>query len=164
MGSKTGLSEIPNVQIGSQSGGNVQIGSLPNMERFHLESSTAGSLEAQLRAGKSTCTGMPQKCRHGFLNCVSYFSKSNFPTADTPFLLSRFLTFRHLLYVINNATCIVIYRDVSVCIEGRFLQWGTLKEHDQVEKAAGGEMVCFLSHQVSSSEPSFITERARGYP
>ena len=70
------------------------------MERFHLESSTAGSLEAQLRAGKSTCTGMPQKCRHGFLNCVSYFSKSNFPTADTPFLLSRFLTFGHLLYVL----------------------------------------------------------------
>ena len=93
MGSKTGLSEIPNVQIGSQSGGNVQIGSLPNMERFHLESSTAGSLEAQLRAGKSICTGMPQRCRHGFLNRVSYFSKSNFPTADTPFLLLRFLTF-----------------------------------------------------------------------
>ena len=65
-------------------------------------------------------------------------------------------------YVINNA--IVIYRDVSVCIEGRFLQWETLKEYNQVEKAAGGEMVCFLSHQVSSSEPSFITERARGYP
>ena len=46
----------------SESGGNVQIGSLPNMERFHLGtvgSSTAGSLEAQLRAGKSTCTGMP---------------------------------------------------------------------------------------------------------
>ena len=43
----------------SESGGNVQIGSLPNMERFHLGSSTAGSLEAQLRAGKPTCTGMP---------------------------------------------------------------------------------------------------------
>ena len=43
----------------SESGGNVQIGSLPNMERFHLGSSTAGSLEAQSRAGKSTCTGMP---------------------------------------------------------------------------------------------------------
>ena len=50
----------------SESGGNVQIGSLPNMERFHhgfhlgtVGSSTAGSLEAQLRAGKSTCTGMP---------------------------------------------------------------------------------------------------------
>ena len=39
-----------------------------------------------------------QKCRHDFLNCVSYFSKSNFPTADTPFLLLRFLTFGHLLY------------------------------------------------------------------
>ena len=65
-------------------------------------------------------------------------------------------------YVINNA--IVVYRDVSVCTEGRPLQWGTLKEYNQVEKAAGGEMVCFLSHQVFSSEPSFITERARGYP
>ena len=46
----------------SESGGNVQIGSLPNMERFHLGtvgSSTAGPLEAQMRAGKSTCTGMP---------------------------------------------------------------------------------------------------------
>ena len=52
----------PFSKLVSESGGNVQIGSLPNMERFHLGtvgSSTAGSLEAQLRAGKSTCTGMP---------------------------------------------------------------------------------------------------------
>ena len=28
-------------------------------------------------------------------------------------------------------------------------------EKKQVEKAAGGEMICFLSHQVFSSEPSF---------
>ena len=105
MGSKTGLSEIPNVQIVSQSGGNVQIGPLPNMERSHLWGSTAGSLEAQLRAGKPTCISMPPKCRHGFLNCVSYFSKSNFSTADTPFLLSRFLTFGHLLYSVAHELC-----------------------------------------------------------
>ena len=52
----------PFSKLVSESGGNVQIGSLPNMERFHLGtagSSTAGSLEAQLRAGKSTYTGMP---------------------------------------------------------------------------------------------------------
>ena len=114
MGSKTGLSEIPNVQIGSQSGGNVQIGSLPNMECFHLGSSTAGSLDAQLRAGKSTCTGMPQKCRHGFLNCVSYFSKSNFPTADTPFLLSSFLAFGHLLYSTHQKHDIVDYKQYQI--------------------------------------------------
>ena len=45
----------------SESGGNVQIGSLPNIERFHLGtvgSSTAGSLEARLRAGKSTSVAL----------------------------------------------------------------------------------------------------------
>ena len=57
------------------------------------------------------------------------------------------------LELINSA--IMIYRDVSVCIEGRFLQWKTLKDYNQVEKAAGGEMIFFLSHQVFSSEPSF---------
>ena len=54
----------PFSKLVSESGGNVQIGSPPNiyMERFRLGtvgSNTAGSLEAQLRAGKSTCTGMP---------------------------------------------------------------------------------------------------------
>ena len=67
MGSKTGLSERdPGMSPNwfPKAAALVQIGSLPNMERFHLGivgSSTAGSsfLEAQLRAGKSTCTGMP---------------------------------------------------------------------------------------------------------
>jgi len=31
-------------------------------------------------------------------------------------------------------------------------------EKNQVEKAAGGEMICFLSHQVFSSEPKFYNE------
>ena len=56
----------PFSKLVSESGGNVQIGSLPNMERFHLGtvgSSTAGSLEAQLRPGKSTCTGLALACR-----------------------------------------------------------------------------------------------------
>ena len=34
----------------------------------------------------------------------------------------------------------------------------------KVEKAAGGEMICFLSHQAFSSEPSSITERASMEP
>ena len=62
----------PFSKLVSESGGNVQIGSLPNMERFHLGtigSSTADSLEAQLRAGKSTCTGMP-------LNDVDHLTKN----------------------------------------------------------------------------------------
>ena len=49
---------------------------------------------------------------------------------------------------------------------GPFLQWKTLKDYNynQVEKAARGEMICFLSQQVFSSEPSFITERASMKP
>ena len=64
MGSKTGLSERECLQIGFRKRRQCPnwITAKINMERFHLGtvgSSTAGSLEAQLRAGKSTCTGMP---------------------------------------------------------------------------------------------------------
>ena len=55
----------------------------------------------------------------------------------------------------------MIYRDVSACIEGPFFNNGKpfRKDYNRVENAAGGGMICFLSNQVFSSEPSFITEQ-----
>ena len=87
----------PFSKLVSESGGNVQIGSLPNKERFHLGtvgSSTANSLEAQLRAGNSTCTGMPLN-DHLTENEMTQLQKSgcqlHFGSPDQPVAMMRFV-------------------------------------------------------------------------